>query len=187
MWQALLLAISSNLDDLTIAFSLGLKKDVLTLRNMIIIAVISGITMGIGIQLGNIFSVFLMETMERVISFLVFIGFGIWFIIEGVRDEKGVEYKAVRNYTLSSKNQRSFLSAVGLGMVLGIGSLALGFSGGLGDFPLLFTSIMTTVSSLVFLWSGVYLGENLSQIVGSYGHYLAGIILLFLGIIELLK
>ena len=186
MWQAMLLAISSNLDDLTIAFSLGLKEDVLTLRNMLIIAIISGLTMGAGIQLGNIFSVILMETVEKFISFLVFSGFGIWFIIEGIRDDSGVEYKAVKKYTSKNTNGRSILSAVGLGLVLGIGSLALGFSGGLGRFPLLFTSIMTTVSSFLFLWMGIYLGENLSRIVGKYGHYAAGVILLLLGFYELM-
>ena len=183
MWAAVILAISSNLDDLTIAFSLGIKEGILNPRTMIIIALISGLTMGLGIFLGELFTNILPVRLETYLGTIIFFGFGVWFFIEGFKQDKGLELRSVKKFK-AKREQRSLLTAIGLGLLLGIGSLVLGFSGGLSGFPILFTAVMTSGSSLLFLWSGSHLGEKLAGLIGRIGHFLAGALLFLLAIAE---
>ena len=191
MWQPILMAISANLDDLGVSFSLGLEKGEINLRSILGIGVISGLTMTAGLLLGNQLENLLPERFEIYISVAVFGGFGLWFIWQGIVEEN--EKRKKLNGKLKDRLEKepikeepmSWQIIILLGLTLGINSLALGFSGGLQDFPILFTSLFTMATSIIFIWSGTRLGGVLAKGLGKYTNYIAGILLLLIAAAEL--
>ncbi|MFW5985562.1 MAG: hypothetical protein ACOCQ1_04690 [Halanaerobiaceae bacterium] len=182
MFSAIILAVSSNLDDLTVAFSLGLKDGVLRLKEMLIIAFISGLTMGTGLYLGKIITGMLPGVTAEYVSAVLFISFGLWFLVTGLGDKQKIRLQVINRYDFLVASRRSLFATISLGFLLGIGSLILGFSGGLGGFPPVFTTIMTGVSSFVFLWSGSLLGGRISGLIGKKGNYIVALFLILLGL-----
>ncbi|MEJ6949781.1 manganese efflux pump [Natronospora cellulosivora (SeqCode)] len=183
MWQSMLLAVSSNLNDLTVGFSYGLNEGKIPWKGIAIIAIISGLTMAIGLLLGTLLSPFLLDGIEKYISAFVFASFGIWFVYQGLTNE--INYKFIKKYTILCK-RISLLSLITMGLALGLDSMALGFSGGLGNYPIVLTSLLTSLFSFLFLCIGIHLGSKLSKWLSGYSNIIAGIILIVIAILELI-
>ena len=189
MWQPILLAISSNLDDLSVSFSFGLGEKRLPLAGKPVIAIISGITMAAGLILGENIAHFIPEGIEVYIGAAVFAAFGLWFIIKEKlkeRKESSDAFKIVNKEDFDKENHMSWKTIITLGLALGIDSITLGFSGGLAGYPVIFTAVFATITSFVFVWVGTHLGKRLSSVVGKYAYYTAGIFLLIIAITELI-
>ena len=190
MWQAMILALSSTLDDLTVGFSLGMKKGQMAWKSILGIAVMSGLTMVIGLLSGEQLATFLPERIESYISAVVFALFGIWFIWDGYNNGDEEEISKQFNKNLEdkqvNKEKMSWQAIITLGLALGINSLALGFSGGLRDYPLIITSLLTMGFSMLFIWSGSRFGGKLAIWIGDRTNYIAGGLLLLIAVSELL-
>ncbi|MCK8815780.1 manganese efflux pump [Natroniella sulfidigena] len=184
MVAAILLAISSTLDDLSIGFSMGLKKGRLAVRSIFGIATISGLTMAIGLLIGEQLARFFPERIDIYISVTVFVLFGLWFLWEGYTGDDQEEAQEKVEENLTERQYMSWYAIVTLGLALGVNSLFLGFSGGLQDYPVLFTSIATGAASMFFIWSGSRLGGRLTGWIGNRADYIAGTILLFMAVME---
>ncbi len=178
----LLLAISSNLDDLSVSFSFGLKDGQIPLKRIIIIAVISGLTMYSGLMIGEVITNYLTEGFEKYLSTAVFAGFAIWFLYQGLTKNKNTVQEITKKYMFQEKMTAG--SAFFLGLILGIDSLFLGFSGGLSGYPVMATTIAAFLTSFCFVWLGSHLGERLSTLAGNYANYLAALLLFIIALIE---
>lgn len=176
--QIILLAVSSNLDDLGVGFSIGLKERVCN-RFISVIALISAMTMMLGLFLGRQVSGFLSDHTASYISASVFILIGVWFVWQGVKSKnEEYEMKAILKKGMMKR-------AVVLGLVLGIDSITLGVSAGLVYYPIVLTSLFAGITSFVFILVGSRFGNKISVgFISDKSDFLAAILLFFLAIIH---
>ncbi|SCY77413.1 manganese efflux pump MntP [Alkaliphilus peptidifermentans] len=177
--QIILLAVSSNLDDLGVGFSLGLKERVCN-SFISVIALISAITMLVGLLVGQQVSRFLTHKTASYISASVFILLGAWFVLQGLKSQSK-EYNtevAIKKSTMKS--------AIILGIALGIDSITLGVSAGLVYYPILMTTLFAGITSFLFIWAGSKFGNKISiGFIREKADFIAAILLFFLGIFQL--
>ena len=193
IFQVVILAVSSNLDDLGIGFSLGLKGDV-PKHTMLVIAFLSFVSMGLGLTAGERTAQFLSTRLSVYISTFVFILFGIWFIWQGIKKSKehGKLKKAgdmrQQNEPVAKENMIGWKGSLLLGLALGIDSLSLGFSGGLAGYPVLLTGLLAGISSLLFVWSGSRFGTKVSiGFIRDWADYISGGLLFLLAFVHLVQ
>ncbi|WP_158438202.1 manganese efflux pump MntP family protein [Natranaerobius thermophilus] len=170
-----MLVISSNLDDLGVGFSIGIQKRI-PVPIILVIASISGLTMALGIGMGVQLLNFIPRGINDLIGALVFLGLGIYFVVNGLRNQENDENRPIK-FTLSM--------AIILGLTLGINSLALGVSAGITGYPLLPTSIAAFLVSFIFLFLGSVFGGALQPILKK-SDIISGILLVFLAFAILL-
>ncbi|MGF7126456.1 putative Mn2+ efflux pump MntP [Natronobacillus azotifigens] len=177
--EIILLAVSSNLDDLGVGFTLGIKEKVQP-RFAFVVAVISGITMLVGLLLGQQVSQLLTEKTASYISASVFLLLGAWFVGQGLKakHKEPVIEGTVKKGTIKR--------AVILGLALGIDSIILGASAGLIYYPILLTSMLAGITSFLFIWVGSTFGNKLSiGFIRETSDFLAAIFLFFLAVLQL--
>ena len=168
--KILLLTVSSNLDDFGMGFAIGLKNK-FPIKSIAIIASISAATMLVGLLMGDLISGYISESIANIISAIVFLIYGIYFIFQRKDKELRIEL--------------GLRSTILLGLALGINSIALGVSGGMAGYPVYLTTILAGLISFSFIWFGSRFGHRINKVI-DFGHYLAGGILIFLAIIQLI-
>lgn len=176
LWQLLVIVIGSNLDDLGVGFSLGLRGRI-PWRAIWIISILSGITMAVGMLLGEELAFLLPGDFPHYISALIFTCIGLWFIKQALnrhRDNKPAE----------NNKHFSWKVALFLGLALGVDSFAVGFSGGLlATFPILLTSGMAWLTSFLFLWFGSRFGSLITiKFATEYADFFSGALFTLLAI-----
>ncbi|WP_264184013.1 manganese efflux pump MntP [Bacillus shivajii] len=175
LWQILILVVASNLDDLGVGFSLGMKYR-LSWQVIWIISILSGLTMAFGLFIGNQFSLFFSGDFPMYLAAFVFAAIGFWFIWQG---QKGSEHEE----TIANKKYLNlgWKGAILLGIVLGIDSVAAGVSGGLTNLPILLTSVLAWFTSFLFIWFGSRFGRFLAaKVIRDYADYFAGVLFILL-------
>lgn len=177
--QIVLLAVSSNLDDLGVGFSLGLKERLCN-RSITVIALISAVTMMIGLLLGEQVSAFLAADTATYISASVFILLGVWFIWQGTKAKN-------TTFDINTAVKRGTIKrAIVLGVALGIDSLTLGVSAGLVHYPIFLTSLFAGITSFLFIWAGAKFGNKVSiGFISEKSDFIAALLLFFLGLSHL--
>lgn len=177
IWQMVVLVVASNLDDLGVGFSLGIKGKI-PWRVIWTVSILSGITMAIGLIVGDELADFIPENMALYLAAFVFACIGLWLIWQG--------FKSKDEETNIASSNLGWKAAFVLGIALGIDSFAAGFSGGLTDFPILLTSFLAWITSFVFIWLGSIFGSALSvKFIRDYAEYFSGGCFLFLAVVIL--
>ncbi|GEM_PF-2465205 len=192
-WQILLLAISANLDDLSIGFAMGLRRPI-PVTSLIIIGGISGLTMLTGLSAGQVLRRYLPPGSANVLSAVIFAGFGAWFVWDGIRRRRDTISQPPPpedggwGTGAAASAPVHVGSAVILGLGLGINSLGLGLSGGMAGFPMAFTAFLTASTSLIFVYSGSRFGgtEIVRGLIGDRAEYISGGLMLFLAAAQLI-
>lgn len=178
-WQVALLILSSNLDDLSISFFVGLRRRV-PVYTVAMMATISAASMATGLLLGDSVSAVLPDTWAEYISAAVFFALAVWFLHQGVEVDDDT-------ITTSVREEMGVAAGVMLGSALGINSLTLGFSGGLAGFSLVSTSLWAGIVSLTFLLVGTRMGGQLNfRFIHVWGDIIAGGFLLVLGLLQII-
>jgi len=195
IWQALLLAISSTLDDLGVGFSFGLTNP-LRIESIVTVGSVSGLTMFFGVLAGQFFGQLIPAEVSVYLSVMIFTIFGVLFMWEGYsksHDSTSAVSQLLAQFRTDKNSPNTFTAtefknSVILGGVLGINSLALGFSGGMVGFPIFMTAALTAAASFLFVWSGSKFGETdfVQNLVGDRAEYTAGALMLILAALQLL-
>ncbi len=176
--EALLLAISSNLDDLGVGFSLGIRANRIQKSMIIIIALISGLTMTLGMTIGTVVLRFVSHEILNYLPSVIFVSIAVWFIWEGIHND------SADSDNNDGFERKSLWKTVWLGLALGVDSFILGITGGIADYPLVFTAVMAFATSYGFIWLGTRVGNRLKGWLTDYSDFAAGGILLVLAILE---
>ncbi|OLO39144.1 hypothetical protein BTR23_08775 [Alkalihalophilus pseudofirmus] len=176
-WQIVLLVVASNLDDLAVGFSLGMKW-LIPWKVIATIAVFSGLTMAIGLFFGGLTSGFFPDYVLIYASSLVFFLIGLWFLWDAKKSKN--EKSEEKSFDLGWK------AAIVLGIALGIDSLAVGFSGGLVGYPIVATSALAFITSLIFIWGGSRFGHLVAlKVFKDYAGWISGLLFILLALIIL--
>lgn len=173
-----MLVVASNLDDLGVGFSLGIKGKI-PWRVIWIISILSGVTMAAGLLIGDELAEYIPGNWAIYIASLVLAGIGIWLIWQGFKVPEADD----PNPTASKIGWKA---AIILGLALGIDSFAAGFSGGLTDFPIIVTSVLAWLTSLVFVWLGsTFAGKVSVKVVRDYAEFFSGACFILLAVVVL--
>ncbi len=186
-WQALILAVSSTLDDLGVGFSIGLQRRI-PLRAAAIVASLSGLTMIAGMGAGRAINDLITGRMTNYLSATVFFAFALWFIREGARN---ANRRSSTGNEEAARNQPDHLqpsASILLGLGLGINSLGLGISGGMAGYPAALTTALTAATSFLFIWCGARFGATnwVRNLVGGWGAYCSAALMVLLGMLQIM-
>lgn len=179
----LILAISSNIDDLGVGFSLGLRGRKPSVLIITVVAIVSGLTMMVGMMLGSTVAVLISESIASFISALVFAGVAVWFLLDDDDNELATAEEVAA--TLEPALLPTLKRGVVLGIALGVDSVVIGFSGGLAGYSILYASVLAALTSWSLIYAGSRLGYLASKKAGKYGPFIAAALLFALAIKEL--
>lgn len=178
VWQIIVLVVASNLDDLGVGFSLGIKGEI-QWRVIWIISILSGVTMAAGLIIGDELADIIPGNFAIYIASIVLASIGIWFIWQGLKPSE--EEPKMQSGNIGWK------AAFILGLALGIDSFAAGFSGGLTDFPIILTSVLAWLTSLIFVWLGsTFAGAISIKFVRDYAELFSGACFILLALVILI-
>lgn len=198
-----LLAISSNLDTLSVATSYGLKKINMTKSSVLLISIIT--------SLGTFFSMYIGEFISRLFNLeianifgsvlLVFIGF--YFLIEYIKAVKKNRGEDISYYVENSQKYNDVLEnptivdkdasgeidikeSLILSFALTINNLSVGIASSITGVSISLSVFFNFIITILSIYLGHYLGNTyLSKLFGKYSNLISGVLLIILGIYEL--
>lgn len=178
IFAVLVLAVSSNVDDLAAGAALGLAAFRISVFQALAVAAVSGLTLGAGMQLGIMGAGFLPDGSSSLVSLLLFSLIGLYFWLGPTTPEQAPGDP-------SSPLSLSVSGTLGLALVLGVDSLALGVPAGLSAYPPVATPLLAMLTSFCFFLGGNRLGRRLArQQLISRTRPLAGLLFLLLAALE---
>ena len=170
----LLIAISLSMDAFSLALVYGLL--IFSKRRKLLLSIIVGIYHFImpliGLIFGNLISKINIISVD-LISFLILIYIGVDLIVSTIKKEDKI----------STNN----LGLIIFGLSVSLDSLTLGI--GLNSITnnYLLASTTFSITSLIFTYSGLNLGNIIGKKIGKYSKILGGIVLIFIAIILFFK
>jgi len=190
MLSILLFAVSSNLDNLVIGVSYGIKRIRVSFVSNLIIALITFIGTLISMFLGKSITYFIPISFASALGSLIIIGIGIFGIINYIRNrKKETEWFATDSEKYDKNNDKKieYNEAITLGFALTINNIGLGIGASISGLSILPTALGSFLFSILFLYLGNILGTSfLSNFIGKYAEPIAAIIIIALGIVELI-
>jgi putative Mn2+ efflux pump MntP len=212
--EILILAVSSNIDDLGTGLALSIKGYHPTLRFRVTVAFFSGATMLLGMLLGRQAVAWLSPRVVSITGALVFLLCALWFLVEGCQKRYTCQEKqapaghhpaeapageTAGDTTCVGENNEGItrlhirgLKPVGIrggvvfGTALGVDSFLLGIPAGLSGFPPLVTACAAAGTSFIFVTVGSDWGRVLKHKLGSASDFLAAGLLIVLAVVRLI-
>lgn len=176
----LMFGISSNLDNLIVGLSYGIRRKTIGRTADLLVALISFIGTILSIALGkSLLSVF-PRRLTAVLGSLIIVAIGVAGLI---RYHKGKDLPADPETGLHTL---SIHEALVLGLVLSVNNVGLGVGAGMTGLVILPTALFSFAFSLVFLYTGNRLGAaRLSNTAGRLAEPAASCLMIALGIYEM--
>ncbi|MDQ1001249.1 putative sporulation protein YtaF [Neobacillus niacini] len=210
MFSLLLLAFALSLDSFSVGFTYGLRKMVLPLKSVLIIATCSAISLMIAVSIGHGLEKILSPDITASLGGIILIALGAWVLYQFFRPEKEKDSELLEHEKLIINFEiRSLGIAINIlrkpmsadfdrsGTITGIEAFMLGFAlsidafgAGIGaamlGFSPLYLALSVAVMSSLFLVLGIRSGAffhkfNLVQKIT----FIPGILLIIIGILKL--
>jgi putative sporulation protein YtaF len=194
---AVLIAVVSNLDNLTVGIALGIRPlRVSTIANLIIAAV-TMIGTGAAITLGRTLSDYLPAPTAQLLGGLTLVAVGAWMTATGVHAVRGWTASAPaqahggrlailrESLSVAAGNRSGTLThreASALGVALALNNIASGVPAGAAGIPPILTTALAGALSLLCVGGGSRLGGAVSRrVAGRHAPALAGVMMLAVG------
>jgi putative sporulation protein YtaF len=195
---AVLIAVASNLDNLTVGIALGMRPlRVSALANLLIAAVTVAGTAA-AMAAGDTLKSYLPESTAHLLGGLTLIAIGAWMIVTGIRALLRWTVNPPRQArdgrfvvlhiplgAVGDRNRSRTLTpreALGLGAALALNNVASGVPAGASGIPPILVTGLTGALSLACVGGGARLGSALAKAVsGRYAPALAGVMMLAVG------
>ncbi|MEL7036354.1 MAG: manganese efflux pump [Cyanobacteria bacterium J06592_8] len=177
--SSIVLSISTNLDNLAVGMSYGLRNWIVPTSANIAIAILSGLSTLISITLGEQIRQYLPNSLAGYLGSLILIMIGISSIGQTLRSDSSKPEEFVTDHPLNRLNLRD---AILLGLALTLTNLGTGIGAGIAQFDAILTSIFSFGSSLLTIGGGYWMGKQFSQkTLGIELGLIAGVLLIILG------
>lgn len=210
-WMIIMIGVVVSLDGLAAAFAYGTREIRLTPIAVILVSMASAAMLWLAMQLGRLISSFLPQTVMQYLGALLLLFLGCYLIYQQSRPIKqrqevvptedmrlpvaqfnlkafGLVVQILRDPTLADVDhsgtitwQESFL----LGLALSLDSFGVGIGAAMTGLTPSLTAVIAGLATLISLLLGWGLGYHLQRRVGRKLVYLPGLILIFLGLINL--
>lgn len=165
------LVLSLGIDTLVMSISLGFVETKGKLRIALVFASAEALTPLVGLLIGKVAGEFIGHW-ASLIGGMALLAVAIWFLF--FEKEKEEEEKLERNlvgWTL-----------IVTALSISLDELAVGFSIGLIDVPIVLTMMLIALQAFVFTLVGLTFGSRLKPLLGEWSEKLAGIVLGLLGL-----
>ncbi len=186
--SVILFAVSSNLDNLVVGLSYGLKKvHISLLSSMLIGSITFGGTI-LSMTLGKKLLPFLPQKAAQLLGSAIILGMGVYGILCFLMKSRQPDCHQDGQLSKPNFSPRSLKvhESIILGMALAVNNIGLGIGAsisGLGAIP---ASAGSLCCSMIFLTVGNHAGKRwLSGFIGRYAEPIASVVMLVLGLYEL--
>ena len=179
----LLLALSSNLDNLVVSISYGTRKINIPFASNLLIAVITGSATLAAMLAGKFISGLIHPWYANYIGAMLIVFSGIRiFINETLRT---CEYDAPIKY-IDSRGTISLKDGFLLGLALTVNNLANGIGAGMTGLSHILTPLFVAAFSLISIWLGLKIGYNcFSRLPVILAGPASGLLLILIGLFEM--
>ncbi|MBM7656307.1 sporulation membrane protein YtaF [Neobacillus cucumis] len=196
--SVLLIGIASNLDNLGISVSYGLRSTKIPIFSNLIIAFVSMLCAYFSIIAGKFISVFISMRIANFTGGLILICIGIKCIVTSILEENSTsDVKVDSNYSqvithpdLADVNDDKIISlkeSIFLGFALAINCLVMGLGAGITGISPVLTTFSIGVFSFISIWCGLKLGNKIcGKNIGKYSNIVAGLLLIIIGVYEMI-
>lgn len=205
----LVIALSSNLDNLGVGLAYGARRTYLPLVSNLLIAAITSCGTLVSMVFGR--NVAVLASNQQLASDIgagIIVAMGVYFLIQSLRKNRkalsgsraerrtsrGILFwlcwvgRLSRRPTPVDKNSIDLSEASILGLALTLNNLPNGFAAGLLGLSPALTTTAVFVLSMLILWLGIWAGSRfVAQFLGSKSALVAGIMLVVLGLYELFQ
>lgn len=204
--EIILLVLAISLDSFLVSIHYGIKKIKIPLVSIIIINMICSLILGTSIFLGNEAQRFLPSHMTSIISFLILLLLGIYYLFEGLikfyleskSNHEGkleIGFADIRfiinlylDGTHADKDKSKVLDskeAIYLALALSLDSLTIGFGSGLSNMDYMYVMFCSFVAGFLSIFSGLIVGKKLFNTIKFNLSWISGILLIILAILRL--
>ncbi len=198
----LLLAISSNLETLSVSLSYGIKKIYLPKSTMILFSVLTSISVFISMHIGKLFIPLFGFQLADIFGAVLLCFIGISSIVEYVKIEKkrtGYDtsyfyenpfgYKNILDNPIvvdaDQSNHIDMKECLTLCLAISLSNSLTFFAGSLTGININLSSFLYFLISIISICLGSYYSKWLSfRLLKKYSYLISGVILIFLGILE---
>jgi putative sporulation protein YtaF len=195
----LLIAFASNLDNLGIGISFGMRLTRIPIMSNIIIAIITMMGTFISMKMGEYVTRYIPESAANMLGAAIIIAIGIWTIAGtlrkqdldlGANETSNNIVGVIRNPSSADIDQNkviSFKESFTLGIALALNNMATGIgAGATGVYPL-WTTIAAGLFSILFIGTGSSVGLIIARTwFGRYSIIISGVLLISIGIYEMI-
>ena len=204
--EIVLLVLAVSLDAFVASVHYGVKKIKIPFLSILIINLICSFLLGLSTFLGQEAQRFLPEGLTSMISFVILVFLGIYYLFEGLikfyleskKDKTGeieIKFADIRfmvniyiDETKADKDKSKVLDsreAIYLAIALSLDSLTIGFGSGLSDMHYLNIVILSFLAGFISIFSGLKVGERISSGIKFNLSWVSGILLIVLAILRL--
>lgn len=198
----LLLAISSNLDKLSVSLSYGIKKINLPRPSIVLLTILTSISTFISMYIGKLFQPLFGYKLANIFGAILLCFIGISFIVEYVRLEKKragydtsyfyenpIGYKSVLDNPIivdaDKSNHIDIKECANLCFAITLNNMFTFFAASLTGISIGITLFLYFLISIIVIKIGVSCCNWLTfKLIKKYSYLISGIILLVLGLIE---
>lgn len=181
--STLLFALSSNMDNIAIGLSYGIKKIHLRMFHCLLIAGITALGTAAAMLAGTQIHGFISEKEGGILGGTLIIGIGLWGILRTLREQYG---KAAGSKKKTQPTQISYKETAVLGAALAVNNIGLGIGASMTGLEPVFTSALSFLFSFLLLTAGNHIGRSkLSELIGKNAELTANILMIALGIYEM--
>lgn len=207
--SSILLAISSNLDNLGVGMSCGARRIHIPPGTNLIIALITSLGTLVSMSFGKVIASFLPARAANLLGALVIVAAGLWVILLDKKKPGGngqpvpdsgpaaadppehgpgkllAFLKQPHRADLDSSGHISSTEAVLLALALTVNNFSTGFGAGISGLNILLTTILTGILSVLTIWVSVFFGSRcISRWAGNRAGMVAGLLIIFIGLYE---
>lgn len=203
MLESLFIVVAICIDSLAIGIAYGMKKIKIPIKSLFLINFICTGILSIAMFLGNTLKNILPGRLPTIISFLILLFIGIYFLLEGIvnffiqRNKNKFEIKfsnikiiidVVVDCTKADINQSGdidLMEAFYLGMALSLDSLGIGFGTAMGSINYMQIIVLSFILNIAIIFIGLKIGEKLVSKSKIGFSWISGLILIFLAFFKL--
>ena len=189
---SIVLAISTNLDNLAVGVAYGIKQVKIDLKANLAIALLSGLSTFMAMSLGDRIAQILPPILARATGSTLLILIGLlatWEVYRRQSQDLSPEQPSQTQPWLADNDRTpqrmTLLQAVMLGIALTLTNFSTGLAAGMAQLDLVLTSGLSSFSSLLTIGGGVFLGAiATTQIPQHRLEWASGLLLIGLGLSE---
>lgn len=192
----LVFSVAVTCDGLIIGLSYGARKIKINFMSNLIVGIISCLGTMIGMYAGQLFDIFLVESVTTCLGSVLLFLFGLYMFYQAIYKQITARRQKKTLITNTADLAEAFdkdhsktielKEAVMLGLFLCINNIGLGVGASLTGLNILLTSITCLILSIIFIEFGCRLTYNyLSEKTVQYAEYIASLMIMLLAIYEL--
>ncbi|NMB40347.1 MAG: sporulation membrane protein YtaF [Firmicutes bacterium] len=199
----MLLAIALSIDGFAVGLAYGIRKIKVTFLPTMLIVLCSVPAMAFSMFAGQLVASLIPFRLAGVIGGSILMLIGFWQLIEGLKKYKddpilltinlktlGLVLQVIRepeNADVDRSGDIDYKEALLLGVALNIDVAGAGLGAGIAGYSFLLIPLVTTALFLAF-YGGLFIGKKFTTgFLGKKGYILPGIMLVFLGLINIIR